>query len=297
MALHSHLLASASFWPYKDNEIVLSAFLWREVPDNFLMVVYRGFLAAGILVSPARDGQNSHRMTRGTSTTKWKVIKSLGKNDELLELTISPQARAHNPSLPKIYMARAIKYQIKGFRPQMILTSLLDPEMYPAEEVVERYHERWELELGHDEIKTETLGCLETIRSRTVKGVEQDLLGILLAYNLVRLEMESTADDLDVEPTRIIFFASLRIVCDTWMWCAVASPGALPARLRTMREFVYPPRSSSPSGITLLPTSGEDQNERLRSQASPPCICLTERHCGPSLRVRCSPSVPAEGPT
>jgi len=48
--------------------------------------------------------------------------------------------------------------------------------------------------------------------------------------------MERTAADLGVEPTRISFVAALRIVCDTWSWCAIASPGALPARLKTMRE-------------------------------------------------------------
>ena len=237
MSLRSHILASAAFGPYEDSEIVLSAFLWRDVPDNSLVAVDRGFLAAGILVPLARDGHNRHWMTRAKSTTKWKVIKSIGKNDDLVELTISAQARKYDPSLPKTYIARAIKYQVKGFRAQTILTSLLDAETYPAEEIVALYHERWELELGYDEIKTEMLDRLETIRSRTVKGVEQELWGILLAYNLVRLEMERTADDLGVEPTRISFVAALRIVCDTWMWCTVASPGALPARLRTMRDF------------------------------------------------------------
>ena len=95
MALRSHILASASFGPYEDSEIVLSAFLWREVPDNSLVAVDRGFLAAGILVPLVRDGKNRHWVTRAKSTTKWKVIKSLGKNDDLVELTISPQARAY----------------------------------------------------------------------------------------------------------------------------------------------------------------------------------------------------------
>jgi hypothetical protein len=249
MALRSHILAAAAFGPYEDSEIVLSAFLWRDVPDNSLVAVDRGFLASGILVPLARDGHNRHWLTRAKSTTKWKVLKSLGKNDDLVELAISPQARKYDPSLPRTHVARAIKYQVKGFRPQTILTSLLDSEKYPAAEIVALYHERWELELGYDEIKTEMLDRLETIRSRTVKGVEQELWGILLAYNLVRLEMERTADDLGVEPTRISFVAALRIVCDTWMWCAVASPGALPARLRTMRDLftrlVLPPRRRS----------------------------------------------------
>lgn len=249
MALRSHVLAAAEFGPYNNSEIVLSAFLWRAVPDNALVVVDRGFLAAGILVPLARDGQNRHWLTRAKSTTKWKTVKSLGKNEDLVELTTSPQARRQDPSLPRTYLARAIRYQKKGYRPQTLLTSMVDPAVYPAVEIVGLYHERWELELGYDEIKTEMLDRLESIRSRTVGGVEQELWGILLAYNLVRLEMERTADDLGVEPTQISFVSALRIICDTWSWCAIASPGALPERLKTMREFftrlVLPDRRTS----------------------------------------------------
>jgi hypothetical protein len=70
----------------------------------------------------------------------------------------------------------------------------------------------------------------ETIRSRTVDGVGQELWGILLAYNLIRLEIERTADDLGVEPTRISFVSTMRLVCATWVWCSIASAGAIPAR-------------------------------------------------------------------
>ena len=98
-----------------------------------------------------------------------------------------------DPSLPKTWRARAITYQRKGFRPQTLLTSLLDAKTYPRDEVAELYHERWELELGYDEIKTELLESRECIRSKSPERVEQELLGILLAYNLIRFEMSSVA--------------------------------------------------------------------------------------------------------
>ena len=137
-----------------------------------------------------------------------------------------------DPSLPRTYVARAIKYQRRGFQPQTVLTSLTDAKQYPAKDFVARYHELWELELGYDEIKTEMLDRQENqYRSRTVDGVGQELWGILLAYNLIRLEMERTADDLGVEPTQISFVSSMRLICDTWIWCSIASAGAIPTRL------------------------------------------------------------------
>ena len=163
MALRSHILAAADFGPYSDSEIVLSAFLWREVPDNSLVLVDRGFLAAGILVPLVNEGHNRHWLSRAKSTTKWRVVKHLAKNEDLVELTVSSQARSQDPDLPATYLARAIRYQMKGFRPGTILTSMLDGVQFPASEIVELYHERWELELGYDEIKTEMLDRLESI--------------------------------------------------------------------------------------------------------------------------------------
>jgi len=47
-ALRSDILVAAEFGPYEDSEITLSGFLWRAVPDDALVMVDRGFLAAGI---------------------------------------------------------------------------------------------------------------------------------------------------------------------------------------------------------------------------------------------------------
>jgi len=248
MALRSHLMAAVEFGPYQESEVALASALWRNVPDNSLMVVDRGFLAAGILVPLNREGTNRHWLTRAKSTTKWRVLKSFGAGDDLVEFTVSSQARTFDPSLPRSFTARAVRYERKGFRPQTLLTSLTDPEQSPAAEIVALYHERWELELGYDEIKTEMLDREETIRCRGVEAVEQELWGIFLAYNLVRLEMERTADRLGVAPVRISFVGALRLICEEWWWASSASPGSIPKNLARLSSriarLVLPPRRS-----------------------------------------------------
>ena len=123
-----------------------------------------------------------------------------------------------------------------------------DPNDHPATEIADLYHERWELELGYDEIKTELLEREETIRSRKPDGVKQELWGIFLAYNLIRLEMARIAVEAAVEPTRISFVEALRLIRNEWEWLTVTSPGAIPKRLETMRRnvkrYVLPPRRS-----------------------------------------------------
>ena len=82
-----------------------------------------------------------------------------------------------------------------------------------------------------------------------VQGVRQELWGVLLAYNLVRREMEQVAKEANVSPLRISFIASYRFIRDEFLWCAVAQPGAIPAHLKRLRQqlslFLLPKRRSA----------------------------------------------------
>lgn len=249
MALRSHLLASVAFGAYDIGEQSYAAELWPSVPDNSLTIVDKGFFAATVLIPLTRAGNERHWLTRAKKNLRWRVVSRLGPKDLLVEMDVSSSARAKDPTLPRTWVARAITYQRKGFRPETLLTSLTDAERYPAEEVVALYHERWEIELAYDEIKTEMLDREETLRSKSPESVTQELWGIFIAYNLVRLEMEAVADQAGVEPTRISFVAALRFILDEWIWLAATSfPGAIPNRLRELRasiaRFVLPPRRS-----------------------------------------------------
>ncbi|MFE9558859.1 transposase [Streptomyces sp. NPDC006703] len=64
-------------------------------------------------------------------------------------------------------------------------TTLLDPEQYPAAELVAFYRESWEIELAFDEIKNH-LGRGGPIRSRTPEGVRQELWAYLAVHHAIR---------------------------------------------------------------------------------------------------------------
>jgi len=246
MALRSHLLASAAFGPYATDERTYAASLWETVPDDSLVLMDRHYLSANVLVPLMTRGNERHWLTRAKSTTKFRLIRRLGPGDELVEFEVSRKARRKDPSLPTHFDARAIKYQRKGYKPQLLLTSLIDAQRYPANELRALYHERWEIELGFGELKTDMLERLETIRSKTPTAVEQEMWGLLIAYNLIRLEMQRIAAEFEVAPTRISFVASLRHCVEQWHFATMASPGTLPGRLATatdrMRTFVLPLR-------------------------------------------------------
>lgn len=197
------------------------------------------------------DGaKNRHWLIRAKTRVRRRTVEKLGKGDELVELSVSSEARRKDPTLPKTYVARLIDYQRPGFGPQKLITSLTDTRRYPSAAIVALYHERWELELGYDEIKTELLDRRESIRSKSPDGIEQEIWGLLLSYNLVRLCMQRVAKLAKLPPTRISFITALRFIREEWILDSLpnVSVGAIPRHMKRMAEqlarFILPERRS-----------------------------------------------------
>lgn len=276
MALRSHLLAAASFGPYGKSEFWYAENLWSCVPDDSLVIIDRYYWSANVLISLGREGSNRHWLIRAKKTVTGRCLERLGPNDQLMEFNVSSRARAKNPSLPTTWQARVIHYHRKGFRPQRLITSLRCPITYPACEMAALYHERWEIELGYGEVKTQMQGGIP-LRSQNVDRVRQEIWGILIAYNLLRLEIERIAEEAGVPPARISFVAVFRMICNEWLWSANASPGAIPRHLRQLREnvklFILPPRRSErtyPRAVKIK-MSSYPRKRRATSATQSPC--------------------------
>jgi Insertion element 4 transposase N-terminal/Transposase DDE domain len=245
LALRSHLISAFRFANYATGETTLAREIWREVPEGSLTIVDRNFLVAKDLIHLECSG-NRHWLSRAKKNTRYAVVEKLGRDDNLVVLEINQDG------LPRTWLMRAINYQVKGHPPSTLLTSLTDAKLYPARELIALYHERWELEIAYDELKTHLLDRQETIRSRTVDGVHQELWGIAIAYNLVRLEMERAANELKVPPTRISFVVALRMYRESLRWIGAAmrrrTTGTVPKHLaglrRDLKRLVLPERRS-----------------------------------------------------
>jgi hypothetical protein len=246
MALRSHLLLDFAFAGCGTGEAVIAAPLIQRVPDYSIIILDRYFINYLLWRQINLGGQERHWLVRARKNLKWKTVKKLGRGDELVEIEYPRGLRAEHPELPRTFMARIVRYRRKGFRTRTLLTSLLDHTQYPAAEIAELYHERWELELGYDEIKTEMLERMKAIRSQAPERVKQEVWGLAVAYNLIRREMESAALELGISPHRISFRGALRLIRDLFMWAAVASPGSLPKMLKGLRldfrDLILPPR-------------------------------------------------------
>src|SRR5262249_19090385 len=119
----------------------------------------------------------------------------------------------------------------------------------PAAEAPVVYHQRWEQELAFDELKTHLSGRDVPIRSKAPAGVVQEVYGLVLAHYLIRRVVHDAAVTASVDPDRVSFAGTLRVV-----WCRLPEPpGQLPAdwyrdllrevrrqRLGPRRERWYP---------------------------------------------------------
>jgi hypothetical protein len=245
MALRSHALAGLSVGGFNTSETTLVEPLWTKIPDRSLTVVDRGFLSWWPLFKLSNTGTHRHFLIRAKEKLRLEKVEKLGPKDWLVDVVVNKSLRAAH-GMPKAFRARLLTYQVKGFRPQQLITSLLDHEMYPAGEIAELYHERWELELGYDEIKTHLLEREESLRSRTPAGVLQEVAGIGIAYNLVRVEMARVAGELEIAPTSLSFRHALMLIRNFCLAAWATSPGAMPRRLgsldQDLRLLELPPR-------------------------------------------------------
>ena len=68
-----------------------------------------------------------------------------------------------------------------------LVTTLLDAEAYPAEDLASLYGERWKIETYLSHLKTTMR--MDVLRCQSVPGVLKEMAVYAIAYNLVRLVM------------------------------------------------------------------------------------------------------------
>ncbi len=141
-----------------------------------------------------------------------KAHQRLGENDALFiwkkPQRPSPLLRLSQwLGLPNQLTLRIVRVRInkKGFRIRdlVVVTSLLDPLLYPAREILEAYLRRWRMEMCFDDIKT-TLD-MEYLRCQCPKAVHKELLIFLTAHNLLRWLMAEAAQEGGIKLERVSF--------------------------------------------------------------------------------------------
>ncbi|WP_171764193.1 IS4 family transposase [Shigella flexneri] len=237
MELTSHLLTAAAFGTMKNSENELAEQLIEQTGDNTLTLMDKGYYSLGLLNAWSLAGEHRHWMIPLRKGAQYEELRKLGKGDHLVKLKTSPQARKKWPGLGNEVTARLLTVTRKG-KVCHLLTSMTDAMRFPGGEMADLYSNRWEIELGYREIKQTMQLSRLTLRSKKPELVEQELWGVLLAYNLVRYQMIKMAEHLKgYWPNQLSFSESCGMVMRMLMTLQGASPGRIPELMRDLASM------------------------------------------------------------
>jgi len=247
MEVSSHLVTATEFGSIAQaSEVDLAAKLIERTPDHSLTLFDKGFYALGLLEQWHRAGEERHWLIPLRKGAQYTVKTSFSSTDKLVEIKLSPQAKKKWDNAPETVEARLVSKKV-GKKDVAILTSMTDTMRYPEADIVDLYAHRWEIEQAYREMKQYMLKNELTLRSKRPELVEQELWGMLVAYNLLRYMMAQMAYSLkQVEPNQISFKQASHYLVGQLHMLVNISPGKIPKVMDQMMEmasaFVLPDR-------------------------------------------------------
>ena len=190
------------------------------------------------LVSFRKDRKLVGKCPKGTRATRAisRLMHKLGRYDQIVQYRKPRECprwmtAEQYATLPATIEVRELRYwtRQRGFRTRVVtvVTTLLDADIYPLEELAALYGRRWEVETNFAHLKTTMR--MDVLHCRTIQGVLKELIMFALVYNLARLVMLAAAREQQVSPQRLSFVDALR-------WLAAA------CEHRTKLELLVNPR-------------------------------------------------------
>jgi IS4 transposase len=178
------------------HELGLLQQLRHQFKSGDLVLADRGFSTYTLLALLLSRGVHSLFRLHQARPADLRQGKRLGKKDRLFVWLKPCQRPRYLPQtlwkgIPAQLSVRVLRFSlhVPGFRVHSVtlVTTLLDPQAYPAEELARLYAERWRIELWFRDIKT-SMG-MEVLRCKTPKLVHKELEMFFIAYNLLRCLM------------------------------------------------------------------------------------------------------------
>ena len=186
--------------------------LWDELKKGDILLGDRAYGEYTTLAGLSQQGVDVVARLHARRKVDFRKAQRLGLNDGLFVWTKGyQQSEILSVSewglLPAQITVRIIRFTttIRGFRNRRVtlVTTLLDPQLFPAHELVGLYARRWKLELCFRDLKT-TLG-MEELRCKTPEMAEKELLAYFIAHNLIRCVIAEAVATFSVDMERISF--------------------------------------------------------------------------------------------
>ncbi|MPY95604.1 MAG: IS4 family transposase [Acidimicrobiia bacterium] len=205
----SHAIFDAAVGPYTTGENTLAGEVVDRLEAGMLVLADRGFCGYPLWRRAAATGADL--LWRAKSTMKPRHLETLPDGTWLGELR--PGGNAARTAEP--LTVRVVDYHLDDGRPNdtayRLLTTLVDHNEAPAEDLALAYAQRWEVESAFDELKSHQRGPRTVLRSKSPDLTLQEIWGHLCCHFAIRTLMWEAADHAEVDPDRVSFVAALRI--------------------------------------------------------------------------------------
>jgi len=219
----THAIVAARLAAWRASERALAEELIADFGPGMLVIADRGFYGCRLWQAAAATGADLlWRMQDGPNLPVVRAFPD-GSYESFLP---GPKVRGRratqrhrgsaNIEEPSGIPVRVIEYEVANRDGKgeifCLITTITDPEDASAAELAAACQERWEFESSLDEIKTHQRGRGSILRSKSPEMIRQEIWALLLTHYAIRHLMCEAADQADVDPDRLSFMRSLRIV-------------------------------------------------------------------------------------
>jgi hypothetical protein len=221
LGLHNPLAAAIGQKGQSEWELSLS--LLAQLPKQVLLLADRLSGCAAFAVEALRACQRvgSHFLFRARTQIQVRTVRRFKDGSRLVRVPVRKKGQ------PRVIVEwlelREIRVwlQRRGFRATelRLWTTLLDPKLAPALELVELYAKRWEHELFYRELKRQLRkGAL--LQSHTVTTAAQEIAALMLAAALLAHQRDRASAG-QVPVLRVSFIKLLELLRPLWLVLAL----------------------------------------------------------------------------
>jgi len=207
----THVLFGSALGDYRTGEITLAQKVLPSLRPGMLCLADRNFFGFGLWNEAQKTGADL--LWRVKKNLRLRCDKALADGSYLSRIYASEQDWRHQTQGVRV---RVIDYRLEGVAGAepiyRLVTTLLEPQQAPAQELAALYHERWEIETALDELKTHLRGSQIVLRSKTPGLVRQEFYGLMMAHFAIRGLMHEAALEADIDPDRLSFLHAVRVV-------------------------------------------------------------------------------------
>jgi hypothetical protein len=207
----THVLFGTRLGGYAEGEITLAHKALPSLKKGMLCLADRNFFGFDLWKKARATGADL--LWRVKKNLRLPCEERLSDGSYLSTIYRSDRDRRRGTQGIRV---RVIEYALEGVADAepmyRLLTSMLDPDQAPAQELAALYHERWEIETALDELKTHLRGSKIVLRSKTPDLVRQEFYGLMLTHFAVRGLMHEAALKAGEDPDRLSFLHAVRVV-------------------------------------------------------------------------------------